>query len=253
MTIIEGVGDEVVYLVVAFVLILATLTWASAGLLELPGLGLVNDAFQHLFQRFRQDNVDVPSTSADNRSTTVVQSSDQVRTSSNNFAEENVLLEHDTNTLSDRQGENDSNQTPSAVEMQEISTNEAQANVLLNSASSLTDTELRQRRLNVLGRANAVKAYASVTNAAELGATGGAEVTTGTVADRMSNDSSESRRQSASDNASAVPQDTEPPPGCIPIKLKYLDERQRFVFASLDETVGAFKRFASCVRGIKCC
>jgi hypothetical protein len=159
-------------------------------------------------------------------------------------------LEHDTNTLSDSQDKNDSSQTPSAVEMQELCTNEA--NVQLNSASSLTDTELRQRRLNALGRANAVKACASVTNAGELDATGRAEVTTGFVAGCVSNDSSESRRQSASDNASAVSQDTEPPPGCIRIKLKYLDERQRFVFASLDETVGAFKRFASFVHGIKC-
>lgn len=286
MPLVEGVGDEIVYLFVALIFgLLIVLAWISTNVREMPYIGVVvlnRPVFQVLLRLLRSsqrnfllhisirpDGTTTAAVEGDSQAVAVVQSLEQVHLEGSSEVEEFSSSDDVGGTsaspplpligeLAEPPSDNPSQSFEEVasseirldslgaadVEQRDLSQVQSEA---FAASEELQASLVRGRRLGFLERSQSQAARESCSSdtTATTDASSSNTLAGGSVGQVGSNDI-------LFGNDTAVTADENCPPrstaaqqeDSVCIRLKYLDERQRSVLASLDETIGEFKRYA---------
>ena len=272
MAVIEGIGDEVIILLTLLVIFLmVALAWISTHVRE-PLLEIfiidgsrIGNLIQRLQERRRgsaravETTVDGPQAQSDETENVTTSNETSSDSSENNTNTDNgATVENDSQVdISESQNSGDNEEIGSPVdgEINSSTNDNIETNNSLdtnNSEPPTSTSELRQRRLNFF-KVNPLTEQSSSTQpqlqelsepastpASGRGEASNEEAATTSPDETVSSQGSPSTPlddPAANDNAAS-----EPPDGHIRVRLKYLDDRQKLVHASPDDTVAQFKR-----------
>lgn len=275
MSLVEGLGDEVVYLlVVLFIVLLISLAWISTQVHDLPHISVVvldRPVFQALLRLLRNsrrnfllhvsirpDGVTTAAVEGDSQSAAVVQSLDRVQLEGAVNTTATLAEEPSTCNSSNPTAGSVSNHSPQDNVI--CNANESVENVAVHNAScdsSVAKEQNIQESSDVItaipdrNSDNLQSQLIATSNESPLdsGNVTSVHISSSSLKEPVSKHSrtSLSVDEPVASNESNINTATSETEGSIPegnvrIKLKYLDERQRFVFTSLEETIGNFKR-----------
>ena len=273
MAIIEGIGDEVIILLTLLVIFLmVALAWISTHVRE-PLLEIfiidgsrIGNLIQRLQERRRgsaravettADGLHAQSDETENVTTNNETGSDSSENNTN--TDNGATVENDSQVdirESQNSGDNEEIGSPVDGEINSSTNDNSEINNSLdtnNSEPAPTSTsELRQRRLNFF-KVNPLTEPSSSTQPqlqelsepASTPASGRGEVSNEESATTSPDETVSSQGSPSTPHDDPTANDntaSEPPDGHIRVRLKYLDDRQKLVHASPDDTVAQFKR-----------
>ena len=270
MAVIEGIGDEVIILLTLLVIFLmVALAWISTHVRE-PLLEIfiidgsrIGNLIQRLQER-RRGSVRAVETTADgpqaqsDETENVTTNNETISDSSENNTDNGATVENDSQVdISESQNSGDNEEIGSPVdgEINSSTNDNSETNNSLdtnNSEPPTSTSELRQRRLNFF-KVNPLTEQSSSTQPqlqelsepASTPASGRGEVSNEEAATTSPDEPVSSQGSPSTphdDPAANANTASELPDGHIRVRLKYLDDRQKLVHASPDDTVAQFKR-----------
>ena len=263
MPLIEGVGDEVtVFFVIVFLFLILCVAWVSTNIQELPFFSVIVIEFTRRHNRNSQQNQSESGSSSSNggESTSSSNSSDNVEPNSSLVEEIINDLETplESETSSDEAGNKDvASSLPKSTESKEnVDTN--------NSASTITnpevvppendvedieedlpasETELRQRRVAFFAKSggNTESKNSSEVKRNTDNVENTEQKTLSNNLNRTNCESKEINSEKRHEGNEATEEESGQGDK-VTIRLKYLNDTQRNVEASLDDTIDQFRR-----------